>query len=1124
MGEYKLLRGLVAGRSVILIWPLLIIAAFGMLQALPGSAAEADDITASGERRLALGARSKPDDAVGARVSGTYGKLPLSFEANRGQTDPQVKFLSRGGRHILFLTPTEAVFVLTTPKGTVKDALPRMSRSPGQPEEGTRTVLRMTFAGANPTPRVTGLDALPGKANYFIGNDPAKWRTNVPSYAKVRYDDIYPAIDLVYYGNQRQLEYDFVVRPGADPSRIVLDFKGADRLEVDPAGNLVLHTAAGPIRQRKPAIYQEVGGVRKEIPGGYVLNDKHQVSFRVAPYDASQPLVIDPVLVYSTYLGGSGRDGGSGGTPLVIGPADDFGDIAVDALGHAYVTGGTSSTDFPTTTGTVQPAFGGTQDAFVTKLDPTGSFLVYSTYLGGSVTATTAAPNDEGYGIAVDASGNVYVTGRTTSSDFPVTPGAFDTTKGPSASYDAFVTKLDPTGSFLVYSTYLGGLFNDDQGNAIAVDLLGQAHVTGQTFAGGGGASADFPVTPGAVQTSFNGTGIEFRAFVTKLNRFGTGLVYSTYLGGFSDARGNGIAVDAAGFAYVTGAAKTFFQVTPGAFDTTFGGGLGFDAFVTKLNPTGSALVYSTFLGDNDIDLGFGIAVDALGHIYVTGVTRSANFPVTAGAFDTTPSITFDAFVTKLNPAGMGSADLVYSSYLGGSGSDEGRGMALDATDGSVWVTGVTASANFPVTADAFDTTLNGTFDAFVTKLNPAGMGSADLVYSSYLGGSGDDKGFGIALDASGNAYVTGRTTSSNFPVTPGAFDETFNGGVDDAFVAKIGDVAPCPDGDGDGVCDDADNCPTTPNADQTDTDGDGFGDACDNCPTTANQNQLDTDGDGFGDACDNCRFVQNPDQRDTDGDRVGDACDNCRFVQNPDQRDTDGDGVGDACDNCPTVANRDQADSDGDGVGDACDNCPTMPNADQADTDGDGVGNACDNCPTMPNADQADTDRDGVGDACDNCPTVANPDQTDSDRDGVGDACELPGRMTGGGSVFTADGTRVTHGFELYCGAPASGPNSLEVNWGRGNRFQLEMVTTAVCSDNPAIGPNPPAAGFDTYRGTGTGRYNGASGATIKWTFTDAGEPGTNDMTEIMIVAGSTTVLFVSGNLEVGDHQAHAQ
>ena len=288
----------------ILILSLLTSAAIAISPVLPCSAANADDVAASAERSLAPGTTSKPDEAARVRVSEAYGKLPLYFEANRGQTDAQVKFLSRGGRHVLFLSPTEAILVLTMPTQAADDKSPTRGGKPGRPEEGTRTVLRMTFAGANPMPRLAGLRELPGKANYFIGNDPTKWRTNVSTYAKVRYDDLYPGVDLVYYGNQRQLEYDFVVRPGADPSRIVLGFQGADRLEVDAQGDLVLHTADGTIRQRKPVIYQEIDGLRRDISGGYVLREARTVGIKVATYDPSRPLIIDPVLFYSAYLGG----------------------------------------------------------------------------------------------------------------------------------------------------------------------------------------------------------------------------------------------------------------------------------------------------------------------------------------------------------------------------------------------------------------------------------------------------------------------------------------------------------------------------------------------------------------------------------------------------------------------------------------------------------------------------------------------------------------------------------------------------------------------------------------------------------------------------------------------------
>jgi hypothetical protein len=394
------------------------------------------------------------------QLASAYGMLPLSFEANQGQANPRVKFISRGSGYSLFLTSTEIVLALSgstsresklegrkpkaeaagllSGRGAANEFLERKRNAadlPGKPAV-QETVLRMKLVGANPAPKISGVDELPGKSNYFIGNDPKKWRTNVPTYAKVNYQRVYPGVDLVYHGTQGKLEYDFVVAPGADPGVIRLSFEGADRLELDSQGDLVLRTAAGELRQHKPVVYQEVAGARHAVSGSYVLRGQRQAGFEIARYDASQPLIIDPVLSYSTYLGGDNFDEGLG--------------IAVDSAGNAYGAGFTGSTNFPTTTGAFQTTLGGGRNAFVTKLNPTGSTLVYSTYLGGSLF-------DEGLGIAVDATGSAYVTGDTQSSNFPTTPGAFQTIFGGGFS-DAFLTKLHPTGTApLVYSTYLGG-------------------------------------------------------------------------------------------------------------------------------------------------------------------------------------------------------------------------------------------------------------------------------------------------------------------------------------------------------------------------------------------------------------------------------------------------------------------------------------------------------------------------------------------------------------------------------------------------------------------------------------------------------------------------------------------
>jgi beta-propeller repeat-containing protein len=704
--------------------------------------------------------------AADARVSQSYGKLPLHFEANQGQAHRDVRFLARGPGYGLYLTAGEAVLVLARPDPDRKSDRRGKHKRRDAHAKATQVVVRMKLVDAALTPLVSGLEELPAKANYFIGNDPAQWRTDVPTYAKVHYREVYPGVDLVYYGNQRQLEYDFVVAPGADPNKIVLGFKGADKLEIDAQGDLVLYVAGGPVRLRKPYIYQGTGSIRQEIAGGYILHGANRVGIDVAAYDRSRPLVIDPVILsYSTYLGGE------------AGVA-----IAVDGDGNAYVTGYAGSTDFPTTSGAFQGTSSGAFDAFVAKLNAAGSALVYSTYLGGS-------GDDGGGSIAVDASGNAYVTGGTSSTDFPTTAGAFQTAcaggfSGPCG--DAFVTKLNPSGSGLIYSTYLGGSLSDG-GTGIAVDNnSGSAYVRGSTN------SANFPTTSGAFQTSFGGGpadpyyGPPRDVFVTKLNPAGSGLIYSTYLGGDGkdDDLGGGIAVDTSGNAYVTGHTNsTNFPTTAGAFQPLFAGG-GWDAFVTKLDASGSTLVYSTYLGGSGFDQAFAIAVDDRGDAYTTGRTGSINFPTTVNAFQGIYGGSLDAFVTRLDATG---SFLVYSTYLGGSSSEEAEGIAVDV-QGNAYVTGVTNSTNFPTTPETFQPAHAGgnSQEAFVTKLDPAGSA---LVYSTYLGGTGYEVGFGIAVDPGGNAYVTGETGSQDLPTTPGAADPSFRGFFQDAFVAKIAHV-----------------------------------------------------------------------------------------------------------------------------------------------------------------------------------------------------------------------------------------------------------------------------------------------------------------------------------------------
>jgi Beta-propeller repeat len=678
---------------------------------------------------LTVAARAQTHPADSTMIVEGYGKLPLVFEANQGQSDPQVKFLSRGAGYRLFLTADAAVLSL-------QPSVPSARRDETGRPQSARAILRMKLVNTNPKIEVSGQDELPGKSNYFIGNDPKKWQTNVQQFSKVRYEDIYPGVDLVYYGHQRELEYDFVLQPGASPEAIGLGVEGAKRLRLEH-GDLVLTTPAGDVRLRSPHIYQEANGVRHQVCGRYVIKSKSEVGFEVAAYDRRRALVIDPVLAYATYLGGSSTD--------------HFHSIAVNSVGNAYVTGDTDSIDFPTTNA-IQTMPAGRLDAFVTKFNADGSSLIYSTYLGGF-------SDDTIYGISVDSLGNAYVAGWTFSSDFP-TKNAFQSTTGGNA--DTFVTKINAAGSALVYSTYLGGT-DTDFGRGIAVDSFGNAYVTGFTD------SVDFP-TKNAFQSANAGS---YDCFVSKVSPGGSTLVYSTYLGGTGEEQCTSIAVNPTGYAYITGATQSTDFPTKNAVQPIFGGGLN-DAFVSKFAAGGNALIYSTYLGGGKTDYGSGIAVDSAGDAYVVGLTNSFDFP-TANAIQPTNAGVTDGFVTKFNPTGSA---LVYSTYLGGTDSDTANGIAVDSV-GDAYVTGSTG-ANFP-TVNAIQSTNHGGADAFVTEINP--LGSA-FVYSTYLGGPDNDSGTSIAVDSARSTYIIG-STRSEFPITPLAFQRTL-ATRNHGFVAKI--------------------------------------------------------------------------------------------------------------------------------------------------------------------------------------------------------------------------------------------------------------------------------------------------------------------------------------------------
>jgi hypothetical protein len=723
-------------------------------------------------------ALQKSDSVTQAKVNDVYRGLPLSFEVNHGQVDRQVKFVSRGSGYTLFLTPTEAVLNLNrkkTEEGGQEDAspfenpevrtagpalhsvrqeisiseprrqVPELEKEFISPESGKRSskgrpkqktisrlpstddsmAVRMKFVGANPEPRVVGMDEMSGKSNYFIGDDQTAWRTEVPHYARIKYQDIYSNVDLIYYGNQRQLEYDFIVYPGADPKVITLEFQGTDRLEVNPQGDLILHAADGQIRQHKPLVYQEVDGVKQTVAADYLFKDKYRIGFCVAAYDKSRPLIIDPVLSYSTYLGGSDSDFAQR--------------VALDSAGNAYVMGTTLSTNFPTAN-PFKATRSGSSDVFVLKLNLDGNALIYSTYLGGSDSENSLTEGS----IAVDSAGNVYITGDTSSKDFPkINPLPTEGT-----TTNAFVAKLNPAGSALVYSTYftIDRLGFPTLGNNIAVDGSGNVYVTGQAV------------------VSFGSDGIDFDILAFKLNPAGNGRVFSRLFQNSKDDVGNDITLDNQGNVYITGSVAS--------------SSTGKDVLLLKLSSTSGSQIFAVRFGGTGSESGNSIVVDSSGNIYVIGSTSSSSLPLVNPLQTAYGGGSSDAFIAKFGSTGT----LLYSTYLGGSSSDSGNSIALDSA-GNIYLTGSTSSTNFPTVMPLQDT-IGGGSDVFVSKLNPTGSALLD---STYLGGDGSEGGNGIAVDKGGNIYVVGSTSSSNFPLANPL--QASNGGGTDIFVAKMADM-----------------------------------------------------------------------------------------------------------------------------------------------------------------------------------------------------------------------------------------------------------------------------------------------------------------------------------------------
>jgi len=667
-----------------------------------------------------------------------YGDLPLFFIGNEGQLDNRVHYYEQGAGHAIYFTSTGAHFVL---------------RQVGNERQHE---IALNFMGAHAEPKISGRHPQQGRVNYFIGSDPRQWVTGIATYGEIAYKNLYPGIDMKFYGRGQELEYDIIIAPGSDPSQIAFSYNGIDSLQITEDGNLKVRLDDGFILQKKPLLYQEIEGRRIEIPGRFRLlkiKDAKRVQafgFEVGDYDKSYPLTIDPILLYSTYLGGSSHEQGAA--------------IAVDGSGNTYLTGVSRSMNYPVAAAYKAAGAANYNNIIITKINASGSALVYSTYLGGS-------NNDEGLGIAVDTVGNAYITGKTRSSNFPMV-NAIQVSNSPNYD-DAFLVKLNPSGGVLLYSTYIGGS-KDDVANGIAVDGMGNMYITGNTR------SHDFP-TFNPLYTSID-TGNNKDAFVAKLNASGSAYIYSTYLGGDNADKANAIAVDSFGNAYVTGSTESpNFPTTPSAYGGVFT--IAFScAFVTKLDAAGSQVLYSTYLGGKNDDAGYGIAVDSNENAYVTGMTRSPDFPTVSPlytAVDTANSQ--DAFVARIDTLASGAASLIYSTYLGGTNRDEGKAIAVTST-GDAYVTGYTRSSDFPVIlGSAFQGSNAGLEDVFITKINALGTA---LVFSTYLGGVDEDKGAGLALDAVGNAYVTGETRSADFPVV--APLQTSSGGYRDVFVAKI--------------------------------------------------------------------------------------------------------------------------------------------------------------------------------------------------------------------------------------------------------------------------------------------------------------------------------------------------
>ncbi|MFZ5980381.1 MAG: SBBP repeat-containing protein [Candidatus Zixiibacteriota bacterium] len=857
---------------------------------------------------------------------------PLSFTPNQGQWEQPALYRCDAPGAVIWLTPEAAYYCFNRRIADGDNISPDQHHSRSvAPVQIEYLLVKTEFVDASRENVFSGTGDPSFYSNYFLGQNPSRWRTDVPAYNTVTCRNLYPGIDLTYYSRDGLVEYDFTVAPGANPAQVKIRFVGIENLRINDAGELEISTAWGTVIERNPLSYQTVNEQPQTIASRYVISGDNTVSFELTDqYDPTLPLVIDPVQVYGTYLGGSIEDWGF--------------DIAVDPDSNMYITGLTYSVDFPTENALCD-TITSSSDAYITKIKYTGDSVFYSTYIGGNGV-------DFGLGIEVGPDGSCFLTGVTYSTDFPLAD-AYQTTY--ESLGDAFVTRLNDTGDSLIYSTYLGGSAYDG-GEDITVDSNLNAYITGGTD------SYNFPTASPLYENQLNRD-----VFITKITPDGSSLLFSSYLGGTESDFAKALALDTDTNIYLFGATNSDnFPIFNAFWNVRVGG---YDAFCAKISFDYLSLEYSTYLGGSDDDWAADIKVDSGGQAYLTGYTTSLDYH-RRYAYQVANKGLSDAFITLLNANGN---DLIFSTYFGGSDNDFSQGLVID-DDSRVVITGSTSSSDFPLKREMMS--YQGEGDAFIVKF---GTGGANLIFSTFLGGTGSDGASSIDIDAGHNIYLTGSTSSTDFP-TQAPLVDTLNG-VKDVFIARIFDD--CIDDDFDDVCDNEDNCIGVYNPTQGDADGDDIGDACDEC--------TDTDGDTFGNpgysantcATDNCPDIFNSDQEDADGDGIGDSCDVC--LNDPDN-DIDGDGLCGDIDNCPNNFNPFQFNSDGDDHGDSCDNCPGIINNDQTDSDSDGIGDSCDICPLDG---YNDIDTDGVCGDIDNCPFFYNPDQLDADSNGIGDACE---------------------------------------------------------------------------------------------------------------------------------------